>query len=69
MPPKKRQRLEKEYRAAIGEYDLLTSYLKAANLKAAKGLTKPARELLTEFAALAKCKAERLRRMLAPRRS
>ena len=62
MLPKKRQRLEKEYWAAIAEYDLLTSYLKAA-----KGLTKPARELLREFADLAKRKSERLRRLLARR--
>jgi hypothetical protein len=54
--------LEKEYRAAIAEYDLLTSYLSAA-----KGLTKPARELLREFADLAKRKSERLGRLLARR--
>ena len=55
MPLTKQQRLWKEYRAARAQYHLVTNYLSAgwANL------TKPQRDLLIEFADLAKREADR----------
>jgi hypothetical protein len=65
MPLTKQQLLRREYRAAIAEYHCVTNYLTTT-----RGIvSKPARELLKEFADLAKRKSERLRRMPAPRRS
>jgi len=51
-----KQCLQKEYRAAVAEYHRITNYLKAAT----GILSKPQRELLKEFAQLAKRKQERL---------
>ena len=51
-----KQRLQQEYRAAVAEYHRITNYLKAAT----GILSKPERELLKEFAQLAKRKQERL---------
>jgi hypothetical protein len=58
-----KERLQKEYRAAIAEYDFLTNYLNASN-----ALTKPEREFLEEFVNLAKRKSDRLRKVVPPRR-
>ena len=53
----KQQRLWKEFLAANAQYELVTSYLTAA----AATLTKPERDLLMEFADLAKRESDRLR--------
>jgi hypothetical protein len=54
-----KERLQKEYWAAIAEYDFLTNYLNASN-----ALTKPEREFLEEFVNLAKRKSDRLRKVV-----
>src|ERR1700736_4347831 len=56
----KKRRLQKEYWEAVAEYHRINKYLKAAT----GVLSKPDRELLLEFAALAKSKYERLRRAM-----
>jgi hypothetical protein len=57
-PRTKKQRLQKEYRAASAEYHRITRYLNVAT----GVLTKGERSLLLEFAEIAKRKYERLRR-------
>ncbi|HTS48084.1 MAG TPA: hypothetical protein VMH05_09070 [Bryobacteraceae bacterium] len=54
----KKQRLQKEYRAASAQYHRITRYLRVAS----DVLTKAERSLLLEFAEVAKRKYERLRR-------
>jgi hypothetical protein len=51
-----KQRLQKEYRAAVAEYHLIANYLKAAT----GILSNHERQLLKEFLQLAKRKQERL---------
>jgi hypothetical protein len=64
MPRTKKQRLQKEYRAAISEYYRLTNFLHAT-----RGvLTQPERKLLVDFADLANRKSSRLRRVIPLRR-
>ena len=53
----KQQHLLKEYRAAKAQYDLVTNYLTAA----AATLTKPERDLLMEFADVAKREVDRVK--------
>ena len=53
----RKQRLEKEYWAAVAEYHRITKYLKATT----GVLSKANRELLMEFAELAKLKYHQLR--------
>ena len=54
----KKERLIKEYKKAVAERRMLLTYLKAAT----GVLTTPERELLLEFAQIARRKCDRLRR-------